>query len=131
MKKSIVMIAAGLLLAGCTASKPSPERHAIAFTENHSSAGGGTRFNASSTYRNIIPVFEETYEKGKMDRIVGHDLHYAIKHAAMINEEARHRLSQRYDRSGESEQVQSDSQDANLFGKELSAAYLDGYNGVD
>jgi len=128
MNKFIVMVAAGVLLAGCTASKPSPQRHAIAFTENHSSTDGGVRFSASGTYRNIIPAFEEVYDKGKLDRIVGHDVHYAINYAGMLKEQASRHLTETYDRSGD--KMPADPKDADSIGNELSATYLDGYNGV-
>ncbi|ORJ50743.1 hypothetical protein B2M27_09260 [Kluyvera intermedia] len=128
MNKFIVMVAAGVLLAGCTASKPSPERHAIAFTENHSSTDGGVRFSPQGTYRNIIPTFEKMYDQGKLDRIVGHDVHYAIKYAGMLKEQAGRHLTETYDRTGD--KMPADPKDADSIGNELSATYLDGYNGV-
>ncbi|SFE83088.1 hypothetical protein SAMN05216563_108246 [Phytobacter palmae] len=128
MNKFIVMVAAGILLAGCTTSKPSPQRHAIAFTENHSSTDGGVRFSPRGTYRNIIPAFEQAYDKGKRDSITGRDSHYATKYAGMLRVQASRRLTETYDRSGDTAQV--DPKDAELIGNELAATYLDGYNGV-
>jgi hypothetical protein len=54
---------------------------------------------AKGTYRNIIPAFEKMYDQGKLDRIVGHDVHYAIKYAGM--EQAGRHLTETYDRTGD------------------------------
>ena len=59
---------------------------------------------------------------------MGHDVHYAIKYAGILREQASRHLTETYDRSGDT--VQADSKDADSIGNELSATYLDGYNGV-
>jgi hypothetical protein len=127
MNKFIVMVAAGVLLAGCTASKPSPERHAIAFTENHSSTDGGVVSRHKVHTAISFPPLKKCTIKENWS-IVGHDVHYAIKYAGMLKEQAGRHLTETYDRTGD--KMPADPKDADSIGNELSATYLDGYNGV-
>lgn len=130
MNKIIAMMAATFLLAGCTASKPSPERHIIAFTENRpSSLDGNLRYSSSATYRNLLPLFEQAYQKGKTDRLTGRNVAYAINFSTVIKNNVQRNAEVKYTVPGKPEKA--DPQVASLLGDELAATYLDGYNGVN
>jgi hypothetical protein len=126
MNKFIVMVASGVLLAGCTASKP-PERHAIAFTENHSSTDG-VSFSPQGTYRNIIPTFEKCTIKENWTASL---VMMCITRSNMPGcSRSRPAVISPKHTTESGDKMPADPKDADSIGNELSATYLDGYNGV-
>ena len=121
-------------LSGCTASKPSPERHAYYFVAHRSDfVGGNFAVNRQENYRLNLPTFSEIYNRGKQDRRVGVSESDARRNADAIKQQALKGTRSQHTFTGNASDTWNndmEKKDALLFGNELSATYLDGYLGV-
>ena len=132
--KYLAALMAVTVLVGCANSKTAPERHAYYFVSHQSNFVGGNFANSQQlNYRLNVPQFRELYEQGKTDRKAGRTLVVANEYAQSIRDQVLKGVSY-YNRftGNKSDQWSSDMEekDAKLFGNELAASYLDGYNGV-
>ncbi|MEF3111231.1 Exc2 family lipoprotein [Raoultella sp. WB_B2P2-3] len=135
LKSTIIAIAcAAAVLSGCSASKPSPERHAYYFVSHRSDfVGGNFAVNVQDNYRLNLPTFSKIYQLGKEDRAAGMSESDARSRAEQIKQQASQgtKTEHSFDRKSDDKWTSSmEDKDAQLFGRELSAAYLDGYLGV-
>jgi len=122
------------LLSGCTATKTSPERHAYYFVSHKSSfVGGNFTSSVPQNYRLNVPQFRELHERGKTDRATGRTLAEANVYAQSIRDQLKQEAKTDHSFTGNANDKWSsemEMKDAVLFGNELAATYLDGYNGV-
>ena len=103
------------ILSGCASSKTSPERHAFYFVSHQSSfTGGNYTSSVQKNYQLNVAQFRELYARGKADRAEGR-----TQAQELFAGNTKDKWSS-----------DMDSKDAILFGNELAATYLDGYNGV-
>ncbi|RXJ21482.1 Exc2 family lipoprotein [Lelliottia nimipressuralis] len=132
--KYLAALMAVTALVGCANSKTAPERHAYYFVSHQSNFVGGNFANSQQlNYRLNVPQFRELYEQGKTDRKAGRTLVEANEYAQSIRDEVLKGVKTNNSFTGnKSDQWSSDMEekDAKLFGNELAASYLDGYNGV-
>lgn len=132
--KYLAALMAVTVLVGCANSKTSPERHAYYFVSHQSNFVGGNFANSQQlNYRLNVPQFRELYEQGKTDRKAGRTLVEANEYAQSIRDQVLKGVKTNNSFTGnKSDQWSSDMEekDAKLFGNELAASYLDGYNGV-
>lgn len=132
--KKIILVGMALLQAGCTSGKTSPERHAW-YTVAHQAAlvGGNYTSSRAHNYQLNLPQFKEMFAKGQADRAAGVAREDAQKKAEALREEIKISLKTRHHFSGNASDRWTDStelKDAQTFGNELSATYLDGYEGM-
>ena len=95
--------------------------------------GGNFANSQQLNYRLNVPQFRELYEQGKTDRKAGRTLVVANEYAQSIRDQVLKGVKTNNSFTGnKSDQWSSDMEekDAKLFGNELAASYLDGYNGV-
>src|SRR5690606_33082604 len=122
------------LLSGCTSTKTSPERHAYYFVSHKSNfVGGNFTSSVPQNYRLNVPQFRELYAQGKADRSAGRTAAEASEYAQSIRDQLRKEASTDHAFSGNASDKwtsEMEDKDAILFGNELAATYLDGYNGV-
>ncbi|CZU82487.1 Exc2 family lipoprotein [Enterobacter ludwigii] len=122
------------VLSGCASSKTSPERHAYYFVSHKTNfTGGNFTSSVSQNYRLNVPQFRELYEQGKTDRAAGRTLSEANQYAQSIRDQLKKQAKTEHAFDGNTEDKwtsQMEEKDAVLFGNELAATYLDGYNGV-
>lgn len=132
--KYIAALMGVALLSGCANSKTAPERHAYYFVSHKSNfIGGNFTTNTQKNYRLNVTHFRELYEQGKTDRKAGRNAAEASQYAQSIRDQLKKSVKTNHTFSGNaSDKWSSDMemQDAILFGNELAASYLDGYNGV-
>jgi len=132
--KYLAALMAVTVLVGCANSKTAPERHAYYFVSHQSNFVGGNFANSQQlNYRLNVPQFRELYEQGKTDRKAGRTLVEANEYAQSIRAQVLKGVKTNNSFTGnKSDQWSSDMEekDAKLFGNELAASYLDGYNGV-
>lgn len=121
-------------LSGCTSTKTAPERHAYYFVSHKSSfTGGNFASSVPENYRLNVPQFREMYASGKADRASGHTEAEANVYAQSIRDQLKKSAVTKQSFSGNANDQWSsdmDQKDAVLFGNELAATYLDGFNGV-
>jgi len=122
------------VLSGCASSKTSPERHAYYFVSHKTNfTGGNFTSSVSQNYRLNVPQFRELYEQGITDRAAGRTLSEAIQYAQSIRDQLKKQAKTEHAFDGNTADKwtsQMEDKDAVLFGNELAATYLDGYNGV-
>lgn len=122
------------LLSGCASSKTAPERHAYYFVSHSSNfVGGNFTSNTQQNYRLNVPQFRELYEQGKTDRKAGRTAGEASQYAQSIRDQLKKNVKTDHSFNGNANDKWSsemEMKDAILFGNELAASYLDGYNGV-
>lgn len=122
------------VLSGCASSKTSPERHAYYFVSHKTNfTGGNFTSSVSQNYRLNVPQFRELYEQGKTDRAAGRTLSEANQYAQSIRDQLKKQAKTEHTFDGNTADKwtsQMEEKDAVLFGNELAATYLDGYNGV-
>lgn len=122
------------LLSGCASSKTAPERHAYYFVSHSSNfVGGGFTSNTQKNYRLNVSQFRELYEQGKTDRKAGRTASEASQYAQSIRDQQKKSVKthNRFDGNANDKwTTDMEMKDAILFGNELAASYLDGYNGV-
>lgn len=132
--KYLAALMAVTILVGCANSKTAPERHAYYFVSHQSNFVGGNFANSQQlNYRLNVPQFRELYEQGKTDHKAGRTLVEANEYAQSIRAQVLKGVKTNNSFTGnKSDQWSSDMEekDAKLFGNELAASYLDGYNGV-
>ncbi|MGG2076234.1 Exc2 family lipoprotein [Lelliottia nimipressuralis] len=132
--KYLAALMAVTVLVGCANSKTAPERHAYYFVSHQSNFVGGNFANSQQlNYRLNVPQFRELYEQGKTDHKAGRTLVEANEYAQSIRAQVLKGVKTNNSFTGnKSDQWSSDMEekDAKLFGNELAASYLDGYNGV-
>ncbi|MEH0884925.1 Exc2 family lipoprotein [Enterobacter sp. UNJFSC 003] len=132
--KALAAILAIAVLSGCTSSKTSPERHAYYFVSHKSNfIGGNYTSSVPQNYRLNVPQFRELYAQGKSDRAAGRTPAEASEYAQSIRDQLKKEANTNQSFSGNANDKWSssmDPSDAILFGNELAATYLDGYNGV-
>lgn len=135
MKGKRVAVMMGILvLTGCANTKTAPERHAYYFIGHKSNfVGGNFANNQQQNYRLNVPQFREIYAQGKADRTAGRTSAEAAEYAQSIRDQVKQNVTTNHSFTGNaSDKWTSDMElkDAILFGNELAASYLDGYNGV-
>ncbi|EGK60526.1 hypothetical protein HMPREF9086_2632 [Enterobacter hormaechei ATCC 49162] len=122
------------ILSGCASSKTSPERHAFYFVSHQSSfTGGNYTSSVQKNYQLNVAQFRELYARGKADRAEGRTQAEASEYAQSIRDQLKENAKSQELFAGNAKDKWSsdmDSKDAILFGNELAATYLDGYNGV-
>ncbi|WP_152081309.1 Exc2 family lipoprotein [Enterobacter oligotrophicus] len=132
--KMLAAILGIALLSGCTSTKTSPERHAYYFVSHKSNfVGGNFTSSVPQNYRLNVPQFRELYAQGKADRSAGRTAAEASEYAQSIRDQLRKEASTDHAFSGNASDKwtsEMEDKDAILFGNELAATYLDGYNGV-
>lgn len=132
--KLTAVVMAIAILSGCASSKTAPERHAYYFVSHKSNfVGGNFASNQQQNYRLNVPQFRELYEQGKTDRKAGRTASEASQYAQSIRDQLKKSVKTNHSFNGNAnDQWSSDMEmkDALLFGNELAASYLDGYNGV-
>ena len=108
------------VLSGCASSKTSPERHAYYFVSHKTNfTGGNFTSSVSQNYRLNVPQFRELSE--------------ANQYAQSIRDQLKNQAKTEHAFDGNTADKwtsQMEEKDAVLFGNELAATYLDGYNGV-
>ena len=116
------------------AAKTSPERHAFYFVSHQSSfTGGNYTSSVQKNYQLNVAQFRELYARGKADRAEGRTQAEASEYAQSIRDQLKENATSQELFAGNTKDKWSsdmDSKDAILFGNELAATYLDGYNGV-
>ncbi|NTZ44243.1 MULTISPECIES: Exc2 family lipoprotein [Lelliottia] len=135
MNGKIMAVVMGIaLLSGCSSTKTAPERHAYYFVSHKSTfVGGNFTSNQQQNYRLNVPQFRELYEQGKTDRKAGRIASEASQYAQSIRDQLKKSVKTNHSFSGNANDKWSsdmEMKDAILFGNELAASYLDGYNGV-
>ncbi|MFO3695667.1 Exc2 family lipoprotein [Enterobacter huaxiensis] len=132
--KAIAVILGIAVLSGCAGTKTSPERHAYYFVSHKTSfTGGNFTSSVPENYRLNVPQFRELHARGKADRAEGRTLAEANEYAQSIRDQLKENAKSQQSFSGNANDKWSsdmDMKDAVLFGNELAATYLDGYNGV-
>ena len=132
--KTLAVILGIAVLSGCASSKTSPERHAYYFVSHKSSfTGGNYTSGVPENYRLNVPQFREIYARGKADRAEGRTLAEANEYAQSIRDQLKENAQSQHAFTGNANDTWTsdmDIKDAVLFGNELAATYLDGYNGV-
>ena len=132
--KHIALFLGIALLSGCANTKTSPERHAYYFVSHKSSfVGGNYTSSVSQNYRLNVPQFRELYARGKADRAAGRTQEEAAAYAQSIRDQLKQDASTDHSFNGNASDKWTsgmEEKDAILFGNELAASYLDGYNGV-
>lgn len=132
--KKITLAVSVLLLVGCSASKPSPERHTYAFVSHRSAELNGNFTSSNSqNFRLNIAQFRQMYQTGQKDKAKGMSQKDANAYAQYIREEILKNSKSHQTFAGNASDKWTETpekRDAELFGNELSATYLDGYNGV-
>ncbi len=122
------------ILSGCASSKTSPERHAFYFVSHQSSfTGGNYTSSVQKNYQLNVAQFRELYARGKADRAEGRTQAEASEYPQSIRDQLKENVTSQELFAGNAKDKWSsdmDSKDALLFGNELAATYLDGYNGV-
>lgn len=132
--KFIAAVLGVALLGGCASSKTSPERHAYYFVAHQSNfVGGNYATSVQENYRLNVPQFRDVYAQGKAERAAGHTATEASQYAQSIRDQLKKSTkTQNTFSENASDKWSSDMEekDAILFGNELAASYLDGFNGV-
>jgi len=132
--KVIAALVGIALLGGCASSKTAPERHAYYFVSHSSNfVGGNFTSNTQQNYRLNVPQFRELYEQGKTDRKAERTAGEASQYAQSIRDQLKKSVKTDHSFNGNANDKWSsdmEMKDAILFGNELAASYLDGYNGV-
>lgn len=130
----IATLFTAIALSGCTNSKTSPERHTYYFVSHRTNfVGGNFATNTHENYRLNLPQFKEVYERGKSDRTSGLSENEAKAYAQSIRDQLTKGVTTNHSFSGNASDKwtsEMEMKDAVLFGNELAASYLDGYNGV-
>ena len=135
MNGKLLAVVMGIaVLSGCASTKTAPERHAYYFVSHKSNfVGGNFASNQQQNYRLNVPQFRELYEQGKTDRKAGRTASEASQYAQSIRDQLKKDVKTNHSFSGNADDKWSsdmEMKDALLFGNELAASYLDGYNGV-
>ncbi|MEG5548187.1 Exc2 family lipoprotein [Enterobacter wuhouensis] len=132
--KMVAALLGVVIVSGCASTKTSPERHAFYFVSHKSSfIGGNYTSSVSQNYRLNVPQFKELYAQGKSDRAAGRTPDEAREYAQSIREQLKKEANTDQSFTGNPNDKWSskmEPKDAVLFGNELAATYLDGYNGV-
>ncbi|HAS1784345.1 TPA: hypothetical protein I4G64_05650 [Enterobacter cloacae] len=132
--KAVAAILGIAILSGCTSSKPSPDRHAFYFVSHQSSfTGGNYASDVQKNYRLNVAQFRELYARGRADRTEGRTQEEAHQYAQSIRDQLKENAKSQESFAGNAKDKWTsamDEKDAALFGNELAATYLDGYNGV-
>lgn len=135
MNRKVLAALVGIaFLSGCASSKTAPERHAYYFVSHSSNfVGGNFTSNTQQNYRLNVPQFRKLYEQGKTDRKAGRTAAEASQYAQSIRDQLKKSVKTDHSFNGNANDKWSsdmEMKDAILFGNELAASYLDGYNGV-
>ncbi len=84
-------------------------------------------------YRLNVAQFRELYARGRADRTEGLTQEEAHQYAQSIRDQLKENAKSQESFAGNAKDKWTsamDEKDAALFGNELAATYLDGYNGV-
>lgn len=128
----IISVALSLaLLAGCTHSPSSAERHAKQFVyKADDNFSPNFQTNKQESVRLAVPFFAQFYDQGKKDRAGGFTPAQARERVAYLQSDefiASINTSSMF--AGQSYQATHSEKWGQLMKEEASAAYLDGYEG--
>ncbi|HBM2815664.1 TPA: Exc2 family lipoprotein [Enterobacter hormaechei subsp. xiangfangensis] len=131
MKRVILASLVALVATGC-APKTSPEQHAKHYAFHADESSNPTfKVDRNGVYQMNLEKFKQVYAHGKDDRAAGTPRDVALLRAKLVYDAAynANMKSDYLNHKGQEVIEESSKNDSRVFAEEISAAYLDGYDG--